>query len=129
MKKKFVTFKLVSLPTKSSGKAATGGDASLTMLLFEADSFTSGGSRNGGKKVYKGGSGGAFEKFWNLRVGTVVAILNPRVLRPMKVSLYLLSPACERALRGRTRADRVSLFVSFRFAFRARCLLILSPTL
>lgn len=81
-KKKFVTFKLVSLPGKSSGRQATGGDASLTMLLFEADSFSS----RGGKKVYKGGSGGAFEKFWNLRVGSVVAILNPRVLRPMKVS-------------------------------------------
>lgn len=91
MSKKFVTFKLVSLPTKSSGKAATGGDASLTMLLFEADSFTTGGSRNGGKKVYKGGSGGAFEKYWNLQVGTVVAILNPRVLRPMKVSLSSFS--------------------------------------
>ena len=81
-KKKFVTFKLVSLPGKSSGKAATGGDATLTMLLFEADSM----SNKGGKKVYKGGSGGAFEKFWKLKVGTVVAILNPRVLRPMKVS-------------------------------------------
>jgi len=96
MKKKFVTFKLVSLPTKSSGKASTGGDATLTMLLFEADSFTPGGSRNGGKKVYKGGSGGAFEKFWNLRVGTVVAILNPRVLRPMKVSLISYLRFCER---------------------------------
>ena len=34
------------------------------------------------KRNYKGGSGGAYEKFWKAREGTVVAILNPKIMKP-----------------------------------------------
>lgn len=34
------------------------------------------------RKEYKGGSGGAFEKFWKETNGTVIAILNPRIMKP-----------------------------------------------
>lgn len=37
------------------------------------------------RKEYKGGSGGAFEKFWKELNGTVVAILNPRIMKPWQV--------------------------------------------
>lgn len=40
------------------------------------------------RKEYKGGSGGAFEKFWKELNGTVVAILNPRIMKPWQVSLF-----------------------------------------
>jgi minichromosome maintenance protein 10 len=38
------------------------------------------------RKEYKGGSGGAFEKFWKETNGTVVAVLNPRIMKPWSVS-------------------------------------------
>ena len=34
------------------------------------------------RRTYKGGSGGAYEKFWKAREGTLVAILNPRIMKP-----------------------------------------------
>lgn len=95
--KKFVTFRLVALPPRSSGKSATSGDATVNLILFEADSVADvkgGETRAGGsskRRVYKGGSGGAFETFWNVKVGTVLAILNPRVLRPLKVRWHSLA--------------------------------------
>jgi len=110
--KKFITYRLVALPPRSSGKSASQGDATVNLILFEADSCVpakggGGGKSNaggggGGPKVYKGGSGGAFEKFWNVKVGTVLAILNPRVLRPLKVRPSG-SPPCQP-----TRSARVS---------------------
>lgn len=84
--RKFISFRLVTLPTRSSTSSSSvsssGGDATLTMLLFEADSIT---VNSSGKRTYRGGSGGAFEKFWNVKIGSVVAIMNPRVLKPLKV--------------------------------------------
>ncbi|CED85280.1 Protein required for S-phase initiation or completion [Phaffia rhodozyma] len=97
--KKFVSFKLTQLPPRGSTVGAASGDATLTLLMFESDSsnLVAGGSGgnaevagNGGdnyaKRVYRGGSGGAFEEFWKLKVGTVIAILNPKILRPLKNS-------------------------------------------
>ena len=84
--KKYVNLKLCSLPSRSStlgsGSGASG-DALLQLLLFESESFVVGAD---GKKSYRGGSGGAYERWANLGVGSVVALLNPRVLRPLKVS-------------------------------------------
>lgn len=90
--KKFVSFRLTQLPPRGSTVGAASGDATLTMLMFEADSCHSIVGMGGevSKKIYKGGSGGAFEKFWNLKIGTVVAILNPRILRPLKVCFWQL---------------------------------------
>ena len=92
--KKYLTMKLVDLGTStspsSSSKREVKGDALLNMLLFEATSFSKEpieGDKTGrfSKKVYKGGSGGAYEACASLREGTVLVILNPRILKPFQV--------------------------------------------
>lgn len=93
--RKFVSYKLVSLPQRGNNRSvggssiSAGGDASINLLLFEADSETK--SASTGKRTWRGGSGGAFEKFWNVKIGTVLAIMNPRVLRPLKVRLPVVA--------------------------------------
>ncbi|CAE6432286.1 unnamed protein product [Rhizoctonia solani] len=93
--KKYMRLLLVDFGHRASEgqptpKEQTKGDALLNMLLFEADSAkTEDGqsTRNNGKGVtYKGGSGGAFEACAKLREGAVLAILNPRILKPFQRS-------------------------------------------
>lgn len=95
--KKFVNIKLVDLGhrsrTSSSNSSASRGsllgDAQLTLLLFESDSYDKVTDDVTGKtrKSWKGGSGGAFEEcYTKLREGAVIALLNPKVLRPFQVS-------------------------------------------
>lgn len=89
--RKYINLKLCALPPKnrSMGSGAVSGDALLQLLLFESDAkiHQEGRGAQEGEMVttYKGGSGGAYEKWCNLTVGSVVAVLNPRVLRPLKV--------------------------------------------
>ncbi|CAE6536636.1 unnamed protein product [Rhizoctonia solani] len=91
--KKYMRLLLVDFGHRASEgqptpKEQTKGDALLNMLLFEADSAkTEDGqsTRSKGKGVtYKGGSGGAFEACAKLREGAVLAILNPRILKPFQ---------------------------------------------
>ncbi|KDN49640.1 hypothetical protein RSAG8_01705, partial [Rhizoctonia solani AG-8 WAC10335] len=93
--KKYIRLLLVDFGHRASEgqptpKEQTKGDALLSMLLFEADSAkTEDGqsTRSKGKGVtYKGGSGGAFEACAKLREGAVLAILNPRILKPFQRS-------------------------------------------
>jgi minichromosome maintenance protein 10 len=91
--RKYVNLKLCSLPPRSKNGSSASGDALLQLLLFEADSVSHGESLDeDGKKVhikrYSGGSGGAYEQWCNLTVGSVIAILNPKILRPLRVSPY-----------------------------------------
>jgi len=91
--RKYINLKLCALPPKnrSMGKGAVEGDAMLQLLLFESDArIHDGRAGEEGEARYKGGSGGAYEKWCNLTVGSVVAILNPRVLRPLRVSQHLI---------------------------------------
>src|SRR5258708_7848764 len=78
---KYIKFRLVDFGTPTADKSgATRGDAMLNMLLFEASSVSEikeEESKSRGKKVYKGGSGGAFEASAKYREGAVVAVLNP----------------------------------------------------
>ena len=70
-------------------KEAPRGDAVLSLLLFESDSCDTV-SRGDGllpEKIYRGGGRGAFEAMAKLREGTVVALLNPRVLKPIQVNV------------------------------------------
>ena len=90
--RKYINLKLVSLPPRASsvGGKATMGDALLQLLLFESDAkiHEKEKDEDGKDKFrYQGGSGGAYERWCNLTEGTVVAILNPRVLRPLRVRL------------------------------------------
>lgn len=65
----------------------------MTLLLFESDAFDLVPNDDGGKpkKVYKGGSRGAFEHLSSVKEGDVIALLNPKILKPFQVSVL-----CER---------------------------------
>ena len=86
--RKYVNLTLIDFGV--SGKKGTSrGDAVLSLLLFESDSCDTV-SRGDGllpEKVYRGGGRGAFEAMAKLREGTVIALLNPRVLKPIQVSV------------------------------------------
>jgi minichromosome maintenance protein 10 len=94
--RKYVTLKLIDFGARSAssatgGKAALRGDAFLNLLLFESEDVKDVVDPETGKKerVYRGGSRGAFEQMAALREGSVVALLNPRVLRPFQVTSRL----------------------------------------
>ena len=90
--KKYVNLKLIDFGCRSRGGSADGGrakirgDAYLSLLLFESDSFDVV-TKDGGaqQKLYRGGSCGAFERMSKLREGAVVALLNPKILKPFQV--------------------------------------------
>jgi minichromosome maintenance protein 10 len=91
--KKYVNMKLVDFGTRSrssatGGKATIRGDAFLSLLLFESDRYDKV-TRDDGRveKVYKGGSRGAFEAMSKLKEGDVVALLNPKILKPFQVRM------------------------------------------
>ena len=91
--KKYVNMKLIDFGARSrpssAGGASIKGDAFLTLLLFEADSFDRVTNDNGNvKKVYTGGSRGAFEALSKVKEGDVITLLNPKVLKPFQVSLH-----------------------------------------
>jgi minichromosome maintenance protein 10 len=73
---------LIYFGAGGSGCAARG-DAVLSLLLFEPDSYDIVSKGDGLllEKIYKGGSRGAFETMAKLREGSVVALLNPRILK------------------------------------------------
>ena len=109
--RRYINFKLLDLKHRNAG----GGQGVLNLRLFESDPLRTGTKQDGsndddaeetvtntGVKLqkeredltsrrkrtdYKGGSGGAYEKFWKEREGTVVAILNPKIMKPWSVSL------------------------------------------
>ena len=93
--KKYVNLKLIDFGCRSDsgangGKLVIRGDAFLSLLLFESDSFDTLDTNTGGlpKKIYKGGSRGAFEHMSKLREGAVIALLTPKILKPFQVSQF-----------------------------------------
>ncbi len=91
--RKYINLKLCALPPRSkSTNSGPSGDALLQLLLFASDAIVQEEEEGGEmKRTYRGGSGGAYERWCNLGVGSVVAILNPRVLRPLRVSTPWIS--------------------------------------
>jgi len=91
--RKYINLKLCALSPRTPGSSSKtiAGDAMLQLLLFESDAVISSDPTDEDeddgkvKKSYRGGSGGAYEKWCNLGIGSVIAILNPRVLRPLQV--------------------------------------------
>ncbi|KAJ3574864.1 hypothetical protein NP233_g1488 [Leucocoprinus birnbaumii] len=91
--KKYVNFKLIDFGARSKSSGTGGqsiirGDAFLTLLLFESDGFDliqSDGDRKP-RKLYKGGSRGAFETLAKVKEGDVIAFLNPKILKPFQRS-------------------------------------------
>lgn len=93
--KKYVNLKLIDFGCRSysganGGKPLIRGDAFLSLLLFESDAFDTLDTNNGGlpKKIYKGGSKGAFEHMSRLREGAVIALLTPKILKPFQVGCF-----------------------------------------
>ena len=92
--KKYVNLRLIDFGCRSRGGSADGGkakirgDAFLSLLLFESDTCDIVVKEDGSKeKVYRGGSRGAFERMSKLREGAVVALLNPKILKPFQVCI------------------------------------------
>ncbi|TBU51989.1 hypothetical protein BD310DRAFT_862590 [Dichomitus squalens] len=91
--KKYVNMRLIDFGCRSRGSSADGGtakirgDAFLSLLLFESDTCDIVTKEDGTKeKVYRGGSKGAFERISKLREGAVIALLNPKILKPFQRS-------------------------------------------
>ncbi|KAF8624888.1 hypothetical protein AX15_005756 [Amanita polypyramis BW_CC] len=97
--KRYINIRLVDFGARSGGSETGGtsvirGDAFLSLLLFESDRFEwlepgddeQDGRRKKRQKIFKGGSKGAFEAMHKIRQGDVVALLNPRVLKPFQRS-------------------------------------------
>ncbi|KAI8970623.1 hypothetical protein BD414DRAFT_470405 [Trametes punicea] len=91
--KKYVNLKLIDFGCRSQGTSADGGkakirgDAFLSLLLFESETYDVVVKEDGKKqKIYRGGSRGAFERMSKLREGAVVALLNPKILKPFQRS-------------------------------------------
>ncbi|KAI0703739.1 hypothetical protein BC835DRAFT_1317357 [Cytidiella melzeri] len=88
--KRYVNLKLIDFGCRSKSsataeKAVIRGDAFLSLLLFESDSVEEITQADGRKeKLYKGGSRGAFERMAKLKEGAVIALLNPKILRPFQ---------------------------------------------
>jgi hypothetical protein len=88
--KKYVNLKLIDFGRSSStigGASVIRGNVFLTLLLFESDGFDLIPREDGMKpeKIYKGGSRGAFEHLTNVKEGDVIALLNPKILKPFQV--------------------------------------------
>ena len=82
--RRYIKFTVVDLSTTSAAASGTG---AVTLMLFESDSSDMVEDEEGKKRAtYRGGSGGAYEKWWKESVGAVVAILNPRVMKQKIVS-------------------------------------------
>ncbi|KAJ3913601.1 hypothetical protein F5877DRAFT_52032 [Lentinula edodes] len=94
-RRRYVNVKLIDFGSrKSSSSESKGhilGDAFLTLLLFEAEAVDLITEEYGKKlahprKMYRGGSGGAFEAMAKLKEGDVIALLNPRIMKPFTSS-------------------------------------------
>ena len=119
--KKYVNMKLIDFGCRSQGSSADGGkakirgDAFLSLLLFESDTCDVLTNETGKKeKIYRGGSRGAFERMSKFREGAVVALLNPRILKPFQVRIIdqyvftLKHPHCSARSTSRTRLTTYS---------------------
>lgn len=71
--KNFCSFSIIDMNHSQSG------NAHIKLLLFAAEKSE---RDSDGEILYRGGSGGAFEKFWKMKQGTVIALLNPELLKP-----------------------------------------------
>jgi hypothetical protein len=77
-KQRYIRFEMVDL---SSPQAAASGTGTLNVMLVEADTVDTGFDEDGQQvPIYKGQSGGAYEKYWKESPGALVAIINPSFL-------------------------------------------------
>ncbi|GAA5930678.1 Mcm10/DnaG-type zinc finger protein [Sporobolomyces koalae] len=87
---RYIRFELIDLSTERAAAAGTG---TLNVMLIESDSIDTGYDEDGNQvPVYKGQSGGAYEKFWKESPGAVVAIINPAFLPHSQGRSHTLKP-------------------------------------
>jgi len=103
-KQRYIRFELVDLSTENAAASGTG---TLNVMLVEADTVDTGFDEDGNEiPIYKGQSGGAYEKYWKESPGAVVAIINPHFLPATEVSfLFTVSTS---PLRNLTKSLRVN---------------------
>ncbi|WVQ83949.1 hypothetical protein IAT38_006094 [Cryptococcus sp. DSM 104549] len=90
--RKYVNLTLSAMPPRRSDGSVPG-DSLLQLLLFEADSTVQMEDEEGNvTREYRGGSGGAYEKWCNLATGSVIAIMNPRVWRNLRGGAHAPHP-------------------------------------
>jgi minichromosome maintenance protein 10 len=69
----------------TGGKAVIRGATFLTLSLFKSDAIKMVTSEDGKvEKLYEGGSHGGFEAMSKLKEGDVIALLNPKILKPFQ---------------------------------------------
>lgn len=102
--KKYFSFKLIDMGVGVTETGSARGDAIINLMLFEADEDGRTGEhvrpevKPAMERRYIGGSGGAFEKLWKEREGTVVAILNPQLMKPLSVSMPLVTEGLTKSI-------------------------------
>jgi len=138
--RKYLAWKLVDYGNMASAPGGDGrtrgtdsGDCVLSLQLFAADEEPEAprpdesknhvreevraGMPSAPTRVYRGGSRGAFEKFWKEREGTVVAIVNPRIMRRGTLN----SVNYDKTLLSITPQDAASIHVIGRATDHAQC--------
>ncbi|GAA5990389.1 hypothetical protein JCM10908_007349 [Rhodotorula pacifica] len=105
-RQQYVRFSLVDLSSTSASSSATG---QLSLMLVQADSEDKTVDDEGNEiSVYKGQSGGAYEKFWKESAGAVVAIINPNFLPYHKDFSYTLKPTSASSMVVIGRAENLT---------------------
>ncbi|BGP43231.1 hypothetical protein JCM10449v2_007259 [Rhodotorula kratochvilovae] len=105
-RQRYQRFELVDLSSTSASGAA---DGRLSVMLVQADSEDKAIDDDGNEvSVYKGQSGGAFEKYWKETAGAVVAIVNPQFLPYNRDFSYTLKPTSADSMVVLGRAENLA---------------------
>ncbi|GAA6009374.1 Mcm10p [Rhodotorula paludigena] len=105
-RQQYLRFELVDLSSTHASASATG---RLSVMLVQADAVDKAVDEDGNEvDVYKGQSGGAYEKFWKESPGAVVAIVNPSFLPSNKNFSYTLKPTSADSMVVIGRADNLA---------------------
>ncbi|GAA5903976.1 hypothetical protein JCM5296_002471 [Sporobolomyces johnsonii] len=105
-RQRYVRFELVDLSTP---QASGSGSGALSVMLVEADSVDQGIDEDGNEvPIYRGQSGGAYERFWKESPGAVVAIVNPSFLPYTQGKSHTLKPISADSMVVLGRAEHLT---------------------
>ncbi|GEM12538.1 zinc finger, Mcm10/DnaG-type domain containing protein [Rhodotorula toruloides] len=103
---RYIRFDLIDLSTPRASASATG---QLSLMLVQADSVDKAVDEDGNEmEVYKGQSGGAYERYWKESPGAVVAIVNPIFLPHNKAYSYTIKPTSADSVHVIGRAENLT---------------------
>ncbi|GAA5942262.1 hypothetical protein JCM1841_003104 [Sporobolomyces salmonicolor] len=105
-RQRYVRFELIDLSTP---QASSSGSGALSVMLVEADSVDKGIDEDGNEvPIYRGQSGGAYERFWKESPGAVVAIVNPSFLPYTQGKSHTLKPISADSMVVLGRAEHLT---------------------